>query len=601
MASLSSEHQALLVANLESDYVPLLPPLLPNSKPAHDQEKKNRSRALSAFALRHLLDISERDAAGAVIDDFNDVGIDAIFLHGPSQVLYFVQTKLKKGEEFKQEEALAFCQGVRKLLVQDFTGFNEHFTRRRSEIEDALNECESIQLVIAHTGAGISRHAESAISDLIADSTHGDERLSSTIIHFDTAHIVPALQASRANRRVEATLTVLNCQKITDPTTTYFGYVNLTDLVALHARENSALFDKNIRLFLGPKTEVSQAIQRTLATNPDHFFYLNNGITVLCEVIDPKSTTDRGGGKRLKVTGFSVINGAQTISSASQFVADHPGADISTARVSITLINADADESFGKSITRARNHQNNVETTHFLALDDEQERLRRELAVLGIQYSYKAEHNDGVISDSKIKATEAVHALALFTHDPRFIFWLKNEPSGLLDIFSDRYRTLINAETTAFQVVNSVRFARYVNRRMRSEAEGTGPEKLTYKHGASALGWILAKRVAHEQNGSQLFQTPSLSTVLSVPFDALRQTLWDETSSALLGRTPLVMYRSQTRTIPIVEKTMLSNYQLTEDPAIPRKRAARSNRKEAYPEDLFNYMISKAPQIGGLV
>lgn len=601
MPSLSPEHQTLLVANLESDYLSLLPALLPNTKPPEDQKKKNLSRALSAFTLRHLLEISEKDAAEAVIDDFNDVGIDAIYLHGSTQALYFVQTKLKKGEEFKQDEALAFCQGVRKLLVQDFTGFNEHFKRRQTEIEDALNECDTIHLVIAHIGAGVSEHATTAVTDLIADPTHGDERLSRKVIHFDAARIVPALQASRANRRVDVNLVIHKWGQLSEPRITFFGFAKLADLVALHLREGNALFDKNIRLFLGPKTAVSQAIQKTLAENPTHFFYLNNGITVLCERIDSKSTTRRGASKRLKIHGFSIINGAQTVSSASRFVADNPTADISDARVSITLIRADADGSFGKSVTRSRNHQNTVEASHFLALDDEQERLRRELAVLGIQYSYKAEQNDGVVSDTKIKAAEAVHALALFHPDPRYALWLKNDSSSLLDIFSTRYRALISPQATAFNVANAVRFARYVNRRMYSEAQGYGPEKLTYKHGATALAWILAKRVSGQQRGAQLFSTANIASVLSVPFDELRQSLWDETSSALAGRTPLVVYRSQARTIPIIEKTMLANYQLTADPVVPIKRAARSNRKEAYPEDLFNYMISKAPQIGGLV
>ena len=46
---------------------------------------------------------------------------------------------------------------------------------------------------------------------------------------------------------------------------------------------------------------------------------------------------------------------------------------------------------------------------------------------------------------------------------------------------------------------------------------------------------------------------------------------------------------------------MLENYRLTDVPTVPIKRAQRSNRKEVYPEDLFNYLISQAPQIGGLV
>jgi hypothetical protein len=85
--------------------------------------------------LRHLLGISEKVASESVIDDFDDVGIDAIYFHGPSQTLYLVQSKFKKGEEFKQDEALAFCQGVRKLLIQDFVGFNRP-TLHKSKIRD---------------------------------------------------------------------------------------------------------------------------------------------------------------------------------------------------------------------------------------------------------------------------------------------------------------------------------------------------------------------------------------------------------------------------------------------------------------------------------
>ena len=383
-----------------------------------------------------------------------------------------------------------------------------------------------------------------------------------------------------------------------EPRTTYFGYVLVSDLVALYAKEKGALFDKNIRLFLGPKTEVSQSIQKTLAEKPDHFFYLNNGVTVLCERIDAKSTKHSGGGKRLKIAGFSVINGAQTISSAAQFVAENPTSDISCARVTITLIHADADGTFGKGVTRARNHQNKVESADFLALDDEQERLRRELAVLGIQYSYKAEQNDGVVSENKVRAPEAIHALALFHPDPRYVLWLKNEPSSLLDISSDRYKNLFNSQVTPFQVVNAVRFARYVNSRMDVEAQGTGPEKLTYKHGTSALAWVLAKRLISAQTGTQLLQSAKIATELSVPFDELRQLLWDKTNAQLAGRTPLVMYRSQERTLPIIEHVMLANYQLSTDPVIAIKRA-KPNKN--YQEELFDYITSKAPQIGGLL
>ena len=601
MPALSEEHLALLKINLETDYIPLLPPLLEGNKSADDLHRKNLSRALSAFALRHILNIPEAEAAGAVIDDFNDQGIDAIYLHGPSQILYIVQTKLKAGAEFKQEDALPFCQGARKLLVQEFSGFNAHFTRREAEIADALNECIAIQFVISHIGPGISQHAETAINDLIKDPTHGIEHIKPSVLIFDARNIVPAVQSGRANRRVNEAIEIYNCHQFDGRPGTYFGYAQVADLVSLYQREGDALFDKNIRLFLGPDTEVSKAIQNTLKTDPAKFFFFNNGITAVCEESEPPRPVHGAKAKRISTKALSIINGAQTVSSASQFAKDNPGIDISPAKVAITLISAGADLDFSKNITRSRNHQNNVDSANFLALDDQQERLRRELAVLGIQYSYKAERHDGVISHTKIKASEAVHALALFTQDPRYALWLKNEPSSMLDIFSERYKILINERTSAFTIANAVRFARYVNGRMRTESIGTGPERLAYNHGAPALGWVLAKRVAVQQSGHQLFDPDKVASVLSAPLDELRNEFWGKTNSSRGNKTPLVIFRSQTHTLPIMEKTMITNYKPEHDKVVAIKQASHPNRDELYPEEIFKYTISKAPQIGGLV
>src|SRR5207245_1949221 len=104
--------------------------------------------------------------------------------------------------------------------------------------------------------------------------------------------------------------------------------------------------------------------------------------TVLCQHIEPKSSSSNG--KLLAIEGLSVINGAQTIASSARFLEDHPTAKLDNARVSITLIQADADTEFGKAVTRARNHQNPIYWADFVALHDEQERLRRDLAHLGI-------------------------------------------------------------------------------------------------------------------------------------------------------------------------------------------------------------------------
>ena len=121
MNSLQPHYQTLLVKTLIENVVPHLPPLLDATRPADEQQRKNLSRAFGAFALHRLCDISQVDAAKAVVDYFDDHGIDVIYYMAATETLYIIQAKLTASAQFSQKEALAFCQGIRKILSQDFS------------------------------------------------------------------------------------------------------------------------------------------------------------------------------------------------------------------------------------------------------------------------------------------------------------------------------------------------------------------------------------------------------------------------------------------------------------------------------------------------
>jgi hypothetical protein len=95
MSSLQPHYRSLLERTLINNFIPHLPPLLDEARPADDQQRKNLSRAFSAFALHRICDISQVDAAKAVVDDFDDNGIDAIYYLAGTETLYIVQAKLK--------------------------------------------------------------------------------------------------------------------------------------------------------------------------------------------------------------------------------------------------------------------------------------------------------------------------------------------------------------------------------------------------------------------------------------------------------------------------------------------------------------------------
>lgn len=602
MSALQPHHLTLLERTLGNDFVPHLPSLLDTRPSIEQQHRKNLSRAFSAFVLHRLCKISSSDAANAVVDDFDDFGVDAIYYHAPSETLHLVQAKLKASEQFSQAEALAFCQGIRKLIKQDFTEFNTNVQKRVKEIEDAIENCSRIQLVVAHTGSGISNHAKAAVQDLLDDEDHGEERFAKPVLDYDAGRVVADLHAVMAYEHINTDVWLQKCQSISEPRVTYFGLAHLDELVKLHQKHGEALYERNIRTFLGHKTDVNVSIRQTLAEKPEEFLYLNNGVAALCQEIEPKGTTkSRGSRKKLKVRGFSVINGAQTIASAARFLEDNHGADITKARVALTLIKAVADGEFGKAVTRARNHQNQVSFSNFVALDDNQERIRRELAYLSIRYVYKAEAMENKANPLRIPIDEAAQALALFHPDPRIVVWLKKEPGRLLDSGGDPYKALFNAALTSFQLVNAVRFLRYIQARMVAVVNAaSGQERLTYKHGNHVIGWTLAKRIRIEQQATRLLDEAKLEAALSSPVDTLREMLWTETQKIMFQKGPLSLFKSQTDVVPLLETVLIQDYGLGTDPIVGHKRKEQK-ASQPYPQELFDYLISKAPQIGNLL
>jgi hypothetical protein len=133
---------------------------------------------------------------------------------------------------------------------------------------------------------------------------------------------------------------------------------------------------------------------------------------------------------------------------------------------------------------------------------------------------------------------------------------------------------------------------------MNDEAgHAAGQERLAYRHGAFAVSWVLAKRVRNAALAPVLVDQTKLEAQLSAPFDQLRQTHWNLTKA--MGKGPLALFRNQTDVTPLVEKIAIEHYGLATDPVVGHKQSQQKSGPP-YPEDLFAYLVSKAPQIGNL-
>jgi hypothetical protein len=277
-----------------------------------------------------------------------------------------------------------------------------------------------------------------------------------------------------------------------------------------------------------------------------------------------------------------------------------PPANFDKARVLVTIIVADQDDDFGKAVTRSRNHQNAVRAADFAALDPQQERLRCELGLLGVRYAYQAEAYDHS-EPSVIRFDEAAYALTMLLPDPRIPVMAKRSASGLVTVGEYPYNQIFTPTLTAYAVQNAVEVYNYVMRRMDHEAQGAADqlERLTYRHGGYALAFILMKRLHTAINGQQAIDPAKLAKEAGPHLDAIRQKLLDVIKPLANNVGPLAALRSQSHVNDIIRLVMIDDFLLDADKAIAPLMALDTS-KEFYPERLFRYLASKAPQIGNV-
>lgn len=590
--------QTLLKRHLIDTYVGNLPPLLQPSPDGAQNDQKNIARSISAFVVHHHCGASVPDACASVVDDFGDLGIDAIFYQADLKTLFLIQSKLKASEQFTQDEANAFCQGVRKLIASDYIGFNQNVLDRQVEIDAALDDCERIQLVVAHTGEQLRQYPAQAIADLIADPAHGEERLVDPVLDFSASAIIAALRDVNGHARIDCGLTLFDWAKISGNRTAYIGMVKLEQLAQLHLQHGKALYARNIRASLGHRTDVNRSIDNSLANNAADFEFFNNGVTALCSSIQGR----RGGRERknFQIQKLSIVNGAQTVATAARRMGIPGTPRISDARVLVTIIAADAENDFGQSVTRARNHQNDVGKADFVALDEEQERIRQELAIVGYRYAYQAEALD-LTDPTIIRIEEAAFALSMLRPDPRLPVMAKRNAASVQKVGQYPYSAIFGPDLSSLELRNAVIAFRYIISRMNEEAAGapTDRERLTYRHGAYAVAFVIMKRLRDQIAAHPPLSLARLTAAVGPELDNLRQVVWAQTQPVSVGRNPLNVFKTQGDVSNIIRLAMTAHYGLQNNPALPQLIALDIG-DQPYPQRLFAYLAAQAPQIGNL-
>ena len=187
------------------------------------------------------------------------------------------------------------------------------------------------------------------------------------------------------------------------------GAVGLPDLYGFlksfrDARgELDALYDKNVRVFLGRTGKTNKGISKTLREEPENFGLYNNGLTIVAREIEV------GADGAVMLTDPAVVNGCQTTRTLWDTLSEQLREPVATdverieahkswrARlergsvgVKVVRVAPAHDDSLDENdtllgkITRFTNTQNTIQEKDFIALDRDFRRWKRELAVRGV-------------------------------------------------------------------------------------------------------------------------------------------------------------------------------------------------------------------------
>lgn len=329
-------------------------------------------------------------AVDALTDQPNDKKLDLLYLDRDERRIVFAQGYFAikvGGGAAPANKASDLNTAAAWLLSGDLTKIPEDLADTIRECRAAIdaNEIDAIELVYVHN---------------LAESKNVKDELETAKNHLAKGFAAQNIQVSEKELGLEECERlfiaresgILVKEEMTVPAPVLFeetgpkwraAVVSLpaTWLFETFSKYQQELFSANYRGFLGvsKRRKINASIKQTAESSPQDFWVFNNGITILA--LDYKKVKDG-----TKITGCSIINGAQTTGSLSQI--DVGKIDISSVKVLARIVSC-GDQDTVRSIVRFNNTQNEITTWDQYSNTESQKRIAEEFATLGHTYSLK--------------------------------------------------------------------------------------------------------------------------------------------------------------------------------------------------------------------
>lgn len=288
----------------------------------HAHQHRDITKGFMHYCAYHILGVPAEETDLAIVDGGNDAGVDVFHLiEGDTGVeLTLINCKYKRQ-----------IKNARKNLPASLVDGACTFLRDIINKSDSLKDCCNPKLFerLEHFWK-IYANPKLKINYLIVSNTPGPASNQLKKLEELTKQFT-FMRVSNFSLPELVNLTVRTIPPCVDGSIPFFedqvfqknrggslhgivGTVRAIDYVNLIKKDdltiNDAVFDQNIRLFLGLSTAVNKDILSSAVSSKSHeFWYLNNGVTIVCKSIEFNGEISGG---IAALSDFQVINGGQT-------------------------------------------------------------------------------------------------------------------------------------------------------------------------------------------------------------------------------------------------------------------------------------------------
>jgi len=433
--------------------------------------------ALGVFALSLYLRLEDliEFATNSITDGFNDKKLDICYLNEEEGFLLLAQCYLSpnwKRKSALENKASDLSSAVAWLLSSSEDDIPPGLKTKAFEARRALREgrLRKIEILYIHN-CQESKNVEGQLKTVanaakdIASSFLGDENTTLSVSHREMGiNVIEELFITRDSEILIEDWIEVPFQKFVEETGAEWkavvASIPLSWVRRLYKLHGDRLFSANYRDYLGyvkREENINYQIVTTAESEPQNFWVYNNGITAL--------TYELKLGRKRKIRGISIINGAQT-TGALEATKEQAAAK---GKVLIRLVECDSKDVVDR-IIRYNNTQNEIKPADIRSNDSTQRHLKTEFEKFGIEYIHR--RSSSRASRNSISAAAVGPALCAFHGDPQTAY--RNSSSIFTE---DKKYHEVFPETTKAQHIFLIRMLSMAIDRIKAELKVKVSEK----------------------------------------------------------------------------------------------------------------------------